>query len=87
MTTKVSKSEDPMDVYPVIELATKAGRVSKFRVIQIQTKTSTQIVVRNAKGRKLFDMEIQGLTIVLSVPVDAEIQVEPSPRGKNERDT
>jgi hypothetical protein len=52
-----------------------------FRVVQIQTAASAVIVVRNANGRKLFDMEIHGVTISVAVPLDAEIQVDPKSSG------
>jgi hypothetical protein len=78
MTTKVSKSDDPMDVYSVIERVSKVGRMSKFRVIQIKTTArETHVVVRNVKGRKLFDMWIPGVILAISVPLDAEIKIEP----------
>lgn len=51
--------------------------MSKFRVVLIKTTRSTHVVVRNAKGRKLFDMDIPGVTLTLSVPLDAEITIEP----------
>jgi hypothetical protein len=54
-----------------------APTANTFRVVQIQTTASANIVVRNAKGRKLFDMDIPGVTIVLSVPLNATIEIEP----------
>jgi hypothetical protein len=57
-----------------------APTANTFRVVQIQTTASaglTHLVVRNAKGRKLFDMDIPGVTIVLSVPLNATIEIEP----------
>jgi uncharacterized linocin/CFP29 family protein len=48
-----------------------------FRVVQIQTKASADIVVRNAMGRKLFDMNIPGVSVTVAVPLDAEIEVLP----------
>jgi hypothetical protein len=51
-----------------------------FRVVQIQTKASANIVVRNAKGRKLFDMDIDGVPITVTTPLAAKIQIEPDER-------
>ena len=48
-----------------------------FKVLRVKTEAAAHIVVRNAKGRKLFDMDVQqGVTIVIAVPVDAEIKVK-----------
>jgi hypothetical protein len=52
-----------------------------FRVVQIQTKASANIVVRNAKGRKLFDMDIHGVTITITTPLNAEIKIAPKTAG------
>ena len=78
MTTKVSKPEDPMDVYPVIERATKAGRMSKFKAMRVKTKTAAHVTIRNRAGRKLFDLDVLGVSITVAVPPDTEIQIEPS---------
>ena len=48
-----------------------------FRVVQIQTKASADIVVRNGKGRKLFEMNLPGVSVAVTVPTDAEIKIEP----------
>ena len=58
----------------------------RVQVVQIQTAASagvTQIVVRNGAGKKLFDMDIPGGTIVIAVPLDAEIKIEPDRRGED----
>ena len=47
------------------------------KVVQLKTKASAQIVVRNAKGRKLFDMDIHGVTVTITTPLNAEIKIEP----------
>jgi len=47
------------------------------KVLQIQTSSDTHLVVRNAAGRKLFEVDLPGVTIVITVPADAEIKVEP----------
>jgi hypothetical protein len=62
------------------------GTSNTVRVVQIQTAASagvTQIVVRNGAGKKLFDMDIPGVTIVIAVPLDAEIKIEPDRRGED----
>ena len=48
-----------------------------FRVVQIQTKASADILVRNAKGRKLFEMNISGVTVTITTPMNAGITIEP----------
>jgi hypothetical protein len=48
------------------------------KVLRVKTETAAHIVIRNAAGRKLFDMTIPGLTLVVAVSADAEIKVEPS---------
>jgi hypothetical protein len=50
---------------------------NQLRVVQIQTKASADILVRNAMGRKLFDMNIPGVSVTVAVPPDAKIKIEP----------
>jgi hypothetical protein len=52
--------------------------MSEFKVVRIQTTTLTQIVVRHANGRKLFEVDLPGVTVVLSVSSDAVINIEPA---------
>ena len=54
--------------------------MSEFRAVQIQTTAPTQIVVRNANGKKIFDMEIHGVTVTVTTTQDAEINIEPDER-------
>ncbi len=57
-----------------------APTANTFRVVQIKTTArETHVVVRNASGRKLFDMWVPGVSIAVAVPADATIQIEPSP--------
>jgi hypothetical protein len=49
------------------------------KVTQIKTSGDTHLVVRDAKGRKLFDVDAPGLTIVVAVPDTAEIRIQPAP--------
>jgi hypothetical protein len=58
------------------------GTSNTFKVVQIQTKAAAQIVIRNGAGKKLFDMDVHGVTISLAVSADAEIKVEPVERGR-----
>ena len=51
--------------------------MSKFRVVQIQTTASAHLVVRNANGRKLFDIDIHGVTVTITTPLNAEIRIKP----------
>ena len=48
-----------------------------MKVVQLKTKASAHVVIRNGAGRKLFDMDIPGVTVTITVPLDAEIKVEP----------
>ena len=48
------------------------------KVLQVKTEdAATHVVIRNAAGRKLFDMTMPGLTLVVAVSADAEIKVDP----------
>ncbi len=61
------------------------GTSNTFRVVQIQTKASADIVVRNAKGRKLFDMDLLGVTVTITTPQNAEIKIEPDQTGEDRK--
>jgi hypothetical protein len=50
-----------------------------MRVVQVQTKAIAHIVVRDGAGRKLFEVDLPGVTVVLSVPSNAVIDIEPAP--------
>jgi hypothetical protein len=48
------------------------------KVLQVKTEdAATHVVIRNAAGRKLFDMTMPGLTLVVTVFADAKIKVVP----------
>ena len=47
-----------------------------FKVLRIKTEAAAHIVVRNAKGRKLFDLYVSGISITVAVPMDAEIKID-----------
>ena len=47
------------------------------KVLRVKTEAAAHVVVRNRSGRKLFEVYMPGVTIVLSVPPDAEIKIEP----------
>ena len=47
-----------------------------FKVVHIQTKASAQVVIRNRAGKKLFDIDVAGVSITMSCAADAEIKIE-----------
>ena len=51
-----------------------------FKVVHIQTTATTHIVIRNGAGKKLFDMDLPGVSITVAVSADAEIKVTPNRR-------
>jgi hypothetical protein len=59
------------------------GPSNTFRVVQIQTRASADIVVRNAKGRKLFEINLPGVSVTVTIPTDGEIKIEPDRRGED----
>jgi hypothetical protein len=50
-----------------------------MRVVQLKTKAAAHVVVRDGAGRKLFEVDLPGVTVVLSVALDAVIDIEPAP--------
>jgi hypothetical protein len=48
------------------------------KVLQVKTDATTQVVIRNKAGKKLFDICAPGVSITLAVPVNAGIQIVPS---------
>ncbi len=53
------------------------------KVLRVKTKAAAHIVLRSGAGKKLFDLDLPGVSITVTVPSDGEIQVEPdSARGK-----
>jgi hypothetical protein len=51
-----------------------------FKVVHIQTTATTHIVIRNGAGKKLFDMDLSGVSVTVGVPSAADIKIEPSGR-------
>jgi hypothetical protein len=49
------------------------------KVLRVKTDAAAHIVVRDGSGRKLFEVDLPGVTVVLSVPSDAVINIEPAP--------
>jgi hypothetical protein len=47
-------------------------------VLRVRTESAAHIVIRNGAGKKLFDIELAGVSITVTVPSDAEIRVEPN---------
>jgi hypothetical protein len=53
------------------------------KVLQVKTEdAATHVVIRNAVGRKIFDMALPGLTLVVTVSADANIQIDGAKNGK-----
>jgi hypothetical protein len=50
-----------------------------MRVVQLKTKAAAHVVVRDGAGLKLFEVDLPGVTVVLSVALDAVIDIEPAP--------
>ena len=57
------------------------------KVLRVQTEAAAHIVIRNGTGRKLFEVDLPGVTVVLSVSSDAVINIEPTPVTRTERRT
>jgi hypothetical protein len=49
------------------------------KVLRIKTTTATHATIRDGAGKKLFDMDVCGISIVVAVPSDAEIHIDPPP--------
>jgi hypothetical protein len=43
------------------------------KVLQVKTEAVAHIVIRNGAGKKLFDLDLSGVSITVTVPPDAEI--------------
>jgi hypothetical protein len=48
--------------------------------VRIKTEAPAHVVIRDVAGTKLFDMSVPGVSIVVAVPSDAKICVDPQPR-------
>ncbi len=47
--------------------------------MQIKTKSMTHVIIRNGDGHKLFEMDVHGVCIAVTTPLDGEIKVDPDP--------
>jgi hypothetical protein len=48
------------------------------KVLRVKTEAAAHVVVRDGTGRKLFEVDLLGVTVVLSVSSDAVINIEPA---------
>jgi hypothetical protein len=55
------------------------------KVLQVKTEAAAYIVIRNGAGRKLFEVDLPGVTVLLSAISDAVINIEPTPVTRTER--
>ena len=54
----------------------------KMNVMQMRTVGTTQVVVRDARGQKIFDMDLHGCTVIVTTPAESPIRVAPAPMQK-----
>jgi len=47
------------------------------KVLRLKTIAVAHIVIRNGAGKKLFEMDLPGVCITVTVPLTAAIEVEP----------
>jgi hypothetical protein len=47
------------------------------KVVYLSTQSVTRVLVRNGTGHKLFEMDIHGVTITITVPLDEAIKIVP----------
>ena len=52
-----------------------------MKVLRVKTGAIAQIVIRNGAGEKLFDIDLAGVSIKISVLLDEEIEIEPRSNG------
>jgi hypothetical protein len=50
------------------------------KVLQVKTEAAAHVTIRNGAGKKLFDMDLPGVSITVAVSADAEIKVTPNRR-------
>jgi hypothetical protein len=55
-----------------------------MNTVQLKTDAATHIVVRDAAGTKLVDINLLGCSITIAVPPDAEIQTSPTKNNPQE---
>lgn len=51
------------------------------KVLRLKTVAAAHIVIRNRAGKKLFEMDVPGVCITITVPLTAAIEVEPEREG------
>jgi len=56
--------------------------VTSAKVLRLKTDANSHIVVRNRVGKKLFEIDLPGVSVTFAVPQDAEIQVDARPRKR-----
>jgi hypothetical protein len=49
--------------------------------INPEARTTIRDVICNGAGKKLFDIDLAGISITITVPLDEEIEVEPRTNG------
>lgn len=54
------------------------------KAVQVKTEATVDIVIRNGGGRKLFDMNVPGVTVTITAPLNAEIIIEPDPNRRQQ---
>jgi hypothetical protein len=52
------------------------------KVLRVKTEASAHVVIRNGKGKKLFEINLPGVSITVAVSADANIQVDGVKNGK-----
>jgi len=52
------------------------------KVVQLKTRSTAHVVLRNGAGHKLFDMDIHGVCVTVTTSLDAEIKVDPDSESK-----
>jgi hypothetical protein len=57
------------------------------KVLRVKTETAAHIVIRNGAGKKLFDIDLSGVSITVTIPPDGEIRVEPNLHRSQETNT
>jgi hypothetical protein len=55
------------------------GPMKIAKVLRVKTEAATHIVIRDGAGKKLCDIDVFGMSITVTVPPKAKIEVEPRP--------
>jgi hypothetical protein len=51
------------------------------KAVRLKTEAMAHLVIRNCTGHKLFDMNIPGVTVTITTPLNATIEIEPDERS------